>query len=64
VSEKLGYKCIAGEVLAKASKKYDMAMEKLEHAIKDKPGILERMGKERLHALAYVQNSGHWGCGA
>lgn len=54
VANKLGYKCIAEEILVEAAKAYGVAIDRLEHAIKDKPGIFERMGTERLQALTYV----------
>lgn len=54
VSDKLGYRMIAEEVLVKAAKQYGVAVEKLQHAIEDKPGFFENMKRERTHALAFV----------
>ena len=63
VASTLGYRCIAEEILLEAAKAYGIAIEKLKHAIKSKPGMFERMSNERLQALTYVsavlfQNSG------
>ncbi len=54
VAERLGYKLVAEEVLVKAAKQYGMAIEKVQHAIEDKPGFFESMSLERVHALAFV----------
>ncbi len=54
VAERLGYKLVAEEVLVKAAKEYGMAIEKVQHAIDDKPGYFESMSLERVHALAFV----------
>ncbi len=54
VAEKLGYKLIAEEVLVKAAKEYGVAIERVKHAIEDKPGFFESITLERVHALAFV----------
>ncbi len=54
VAERLGYKMVAEEVLVKAAKQYGMAIEKVQHAIEDKPGFFDSMSLERVHALAFV----------
>ncbi|MFC1977289.1 cytidylate kinase family protein [Chloroflexota bacterium] len=54
VAEKLGYRCISGEVILRAAREYGMVAEKLSHALSDKPGFFEGMGLERVHALAYL----------
>lgn len=54
VAERLGYKMVAEEVLVKAAKRYGMAVEKLQHAIEDKPGFFESMSLDRVHALSFV----------
>lgn len=55
VAKKLGYQCLSREVLVEAARRYDIPLEKLSHAIEDKPGILERMTTERAHYLAYIR---------
>lgn len=55
VAEKLGYRCISREVLVEASKRYGVEEEYLYKALKDKPGILERLSLERVHYLAYIR---------
>lgn len=55
VARKLGYPCLAREVLVDAARRYDVPLEKLQHAIEDKPGILERMTLERAHYLAFIR---------
>lgn len=54
VAQKLGYPCISDEVLAKAARTHGMAVEKLSHALSDKPGFFEGAGLERVHALAFL----------
>lgn len=55
VAQKLGYECIAQEVLAAASKDFDISEVELLHAIHDAPSLLSRLvyGKEKY--VAYVQ---------
>ena len=55
VAEKLGYPCIARRVLVEAAKEYGVPLEKLSHALNDKPGILEGMALERIHYLTYIR---------
>lgn len=55
VAEKLGYSCVSRQVLVEAAKEYGVPLEKLSHALNDKPGILEGMALERIHYLAYIQ---------
>ena len=55
VAEKLGYPCIARRVLVDAARDYGVPLEKLTHALADRPGILEGMGLERVHYLAYIR---------
>lgn len=52
VAERLGYKCMAREVILEACGRYDVAEMKLIRAIHDAPTILERFGisKERYVA--------------
>ena len=55
IAEKLGYICIAREVLLEASKEYDIPEIKLVGAVHDTPSILDRLidGKEKY--MAYIQ---------
>lgn len=57
IAEKLDYRCISREMLLSAAEKYNIPMDKLTHALADKPGILERMGLERVHYLAYIREA-------
>lgn len=55
VAAKLGYRLVSREVLVHAANQYGTPLNKLEHALVDKPSLLERMGVERAHYLAYIQ---------
>jgi cytidylate kinase len=57
VAEKLGYQCIAREILLEASKEFDIPELKLIKAVHDAPSILERFsyGKEKF--IAYFQTA-------
>ncbi len=57
VAKKLGYPCLAREVLVNAAAHYGVPLEKLQQAIEEKPGILERMTLERAHYLAFIRAS-------
>lgn len=55
VADRLGYECIAREVLLEASQEFNIPELKLLHAIQDAPSILDRLtyGKEKY--IAYIQ---------
>ncbi len=55
VAQRLGYECIAREVLLAASGQFNIPEIKLFHAIQDAPSILDRIahGKERY--IAFIQ---------
>ena len=55
VADKLGYRCIARSVLVEAASDYGVSLDKLAHAIDEKPGILEGMRLDRVHYLAYIK---------
>ena len=55
VAEALGYVCISREVLAEASRRYGLPEEKLEEALKDSSGFLDRLSNTRSRHLAYFQ---------
>ena len=55
VADKLGYECIARDVIIEASREFDVDEVKLAHAISDAPSLFERIsyGKERY--IAYIR---------
>jgi len=55
VAQKLGYECIAREILIEASKHFNVPEAKLVNAIKNAPSFLDRFtyGKEKY--IAYIQ---------
>ena len=57
VAQRLGYECIAREVLVEASKDFNIPEIKLVRAIHDAPSILDRImyGKEKY--VAYIQKA-------
>ena len=57
IAQKLGYECIARDVLVEASKDFNIPEIKLVRAIHDAPSILDRVvyGKEKY--VAYIQKS-------
>jgi len=55
VAERLGYRCIAREVLVEAAREYGVPLEKLSKALGDAPGLLERLATEKAHYLAYIR---------
>lgn len=55
IAKRLGYPCLAREVLVEAAARYGVPLEKLTRAMNDKPGILEGMTLERVHYLALVR---------
>lgn len=55
VAEKLGYRCISGDILLKAASEYGISEEELSRALSRKPGILERLTSERDRYLACVK---------
>lgn len=57
VAEKLGYQCIAREIILEASKEFDISELKIIKAVHDAPSILERFsyGKEKF--ISYFQTA-------
>lgn len=55
VAEKLGYRCISGEMLLEVASEYGAPVDKLSKAISSTPGILERMTADRDRYLAYIK---------
>jgi cytidylate kinase len=55
VAQKLGYECIARDVILDASKEFNIPEIKLIRAIHDAPSILERVGYAKERYLAYLR---------
>jgi cytidylate kinase len=55
VTQKLGYECIARDVIIETSKEFNIPEIKLVRAIHDAPSILERMGYSKERYLAFLQ---------
>jgi len=55
VAEKLGYRCIAREVLTEAAKQYGADEKGLQKALTEKPGFIERLSSERTRYLTLIQ---------
>ena len=56
VANKLGYKCIAREVLIDASANYNIPEVKLLHAIADPPSFFDRFTGVKEKYITYIQN--------
>ena len=57
VAEKLGYQCIAREVLLEASKEFNIPEVRLVKAVHDAPSILERFSYGKEKCIAYFQTA-------
>jgi cytidylate kinase len=55
IAERLGYGCIAREVLVEAAKDYGADEGRLHKALVERPGLLERLTSDRAHYIALVQ---------
>lgn len=55
VANRLGYECIAREVLLEASDEFNIDQVKLVRALHDAPSVLERFTKGREKYIAYIQ---------
>jgi cytidylate kinase len=55
VAQKLGYECIARDIIIETSKEFNIPEIRLIHAIHDAPSILERFGYSKEKYLAYLQ---------
>jgi len=51
----LGYACVSREILAEASRRYNVPEEKLEEALKDPSTLLYRFSNTRTRNLTYFQ---------
>lgn len=55
VAERLGYECLAREVLLKTSSEHNVPEATLEHAIRDHPSFWDRFGHKKEKYIAYIQ---------
>jgi cytidylate kinase len=55
VARKLGYECIAREVVLEASEHYNIPPSLLHHAILDAPSVLDRVLQGREKYISYIQ---------
>ena len=58
VAERLGYRCLARDVLIEASKEFNIPEVKLTQALEDTPSFFERFTQEKKKRLAYTEVSG------
>ncbi|MEW6671096.1 MAG: cytidylate kinase family protein [Thermodesulfobacteriota bacterium] len=57
VAKRLGYACIARDILVEASKDFNIPEIKLVRAIHDAPSILDRFGYRKEKYVAYIQKA-------
>ena len=57
VAQKLGYECISRDLLLEVSKEHNIPELKLEHAIHDAPGMLERLNRKEEKYIAYIKSA-------
>ena len=57
VAQRLGYTCIARDVLMEASQDFNIPEIKLVRAIHDAPSILDRLGYRKEKYVAYIQRA-------
>ncbi len=55
VADKLGYRCLARDVIIKASKDYNIPEIKLHQALEDAPSFFERFTQEKTIYIPYIQ---------
>ncbi len=55
VAERLGYKCLARDVLIKTSKEFNIPEVKLTQALEDTPSFFERFTREKKKYISYLQ---------
>jgi len=55
VARKLGYDCLARDVLIEASKEFDIPEVKLLHAIEDGPSFFDRFSHRKEQYVSYIQ---------
>jgi len=64
VAERLGYKCVAREIILSASKEFNIPEIKFARAIHDAPSIFDRVTYGREKYTAYLQAAFLKGCGS
>lgn len=57
VAEKLGYQCLARDVLIEASKEFNIPEVKLIQALEDPPSFFERFTNGKKKYIAYIQTT-------
>ena len=57
VAEKLGYQCLARDVLIEASKEFNIPEVKLIQALEDPPSFFERFTNVKKKYIAYIQTA-------
>ena len=55
VAERLGYECVAREILLEASKEFNIPQIKLDRIMEDTPSVIERFTKGREKYIAYIE---------
>ena len=55
VAKRLGYDCLAREVLLQAADHFDVPEARLVHAVKDSPSILERLSGGPRRYVSCIQ---------
>lgn len=55
VAERLGYRCLARDVLIEASKEFNIPEVKLTQALEDTPSFFERFTREKKKYISYIQ---------
>jgi cytidylate kinase len=57
LAEKLGYECVAREILLKASKEFDVPEVKLVHAIQDAPSVFDHLKDGKRKYTAFIREA-------
>ncbi len=57
VAQELDYKCIGQEIIAKASRRYDVSEAKLKEALTDSSSFLDKLSYAKIRHLAYIQEA-------
>ena len=57
VAEKIGYQCLARDVLIEASKEFNIPEVKLIQALEDPPSFFERFTNKKKKYIAYIQTA-------
>ena len=57
LAQKLGYECVAREILLKASKEFDVPEVKLVHAIQDAPSVFDHLKDGKRKYTAFIREA-------